>query len=130
MDSQQASNDAKAFSAPPEGKAGLYIYRSSGVGTALKKDIWVDGKCVGESAPNIFFYEEVDGGEEHKVSTESEFSPNELIVKTDGGENYFVKQYIRMGLLVGGANLELVDEVEGKQAILKLEMARKGTCSN
>jgi hypothetical protein len=130
MESKERSSHAKAFNPPSDGKAGLYIYRSLGVGTALKKDIWVDGKCVGESAPNVFFYEEVAGNEEHKLSTESEFSPNDLLLKTDSGKNYFVKQYIKMGVFVGGANLEMVDEVMGKQDISGLELAVKGSCSS
>lgn len=34
-----------------------------------------------------------------------------------------------MGVFVGGANLKLVDEQEGKEAVAKLELAKKGTCS-
>ena len=129
MESSSASKTAKNFDAPPNGQAGLYIYRDSVVGAALKKDIWVDGKCVGESAPNIFFYETVKGDEEHKISTESEFSPNDLVLKTESGKNYFIRQYIKVGVFVGGANLEWVDDAKGQQAISKLELARKGACS-
>ncbi len=68
----------------------------------------------------MFFYEVVKGGEEHKLSTESEFSPNDLMVKTESGEDYFIKQYIKMGVFVGGANLKLVDEHEGKTAVAKV----------
>ena len=124
-----ASETAKNFETPPNGQAGLYIYRDSVVGTALKKDIWVDGKCVGETAPNVFFYETVKGDEEHKISTESEFSPNDLVLKTDSGKNYFIRQYIKLGVFVGGANLELVNDTKGQQAISKLKLAKKGACS-
>ena len=129
MESTEASARVKAFQPQSEGNAGLYIYRGSGVGTALKKDIWVDDKCIGESAPNVFFYEEVKGGREHKVSTESEFSPNDLLVRTENGKDYFIRQYIKMGVFVGGANLELVNNEEGKRDVSDLELARKGTCS-
>jgi hypothetical protein len=129
METESVSVKAKSFNPPTEGNAGLYLYRSSGPGTALKKDIWVDDKCIGESAPNVFFYEEVKGNEEHKISTESEFSPNDLLLKTESGNNYFIKQYIKFGVFVGGANLELIEEEEGKKDVSKLEMAKKGTCS-
>ena len=129
MESEAVSAKAKSFNPPTDGNAGLYLYRSSGVGTALKKDIRVDNKCIGESAPNVFFYEEVKGNMEHKISTESEFSPNDLLLKTESGKNYFIKQFIKMGVFVGGANLELVDEGEGKKDVSELEMAIKGTCS-
>lgn len=89
----------------------------------------MNGKCVGESAPNVFFYEEVKGGAEHKVATQSEFSPNELIVKAVAGVNDFFRQYMKMGLVVAGAGVEQVSEDEGKKEVAALELAKKGTCS-
>jgi hypothetical protein len=120
---------AKEFSPPTDGNAGLYIYRSGTFGGALRKDVWVDGVCVGETAPNVFFYKEVKGDTEHKISTESEFSPNDLLIRTKSGNNYFIRQYIKMGVFVGGANLELVNEAEGKKSVIGLEMAKMGVCS-
>ena len=129
MESDEKTNKLKEYAAPTEGNAGLYIYRTSGPGTALKKDIWVDDECVGQSAPNVFFYKEVAGDVKHKISTESEFSPNDLLVETRSGENYFIEQYIKMGVFVGGANLKLVSPYEGKQDISKLKLAKFGECS-
>lgn len=129
METKEASDQVKQFLPPAKGMAGLYIFRSSGIGTALKKDVWVDGKCVGETAPNMFFFDEVAGGQEHAISTESEFSPNELRLKTDRDTNYFIRQYIRLGVFVGGANLETVDEAEGRKIVQGLALATKGTCS-
>jgi hypothetical protein len=130
MESQAKSELAKQYNSPSEGKAGLYVYRSGSLGGALKKDVWLNGDCLGETAPNMFFYEEVNGDSELKVSTESEFSPYDLIVKAENGKNYFVSQYIKMGVFVGGAGVELVDEEKGKIEISKLEMAIKGKCSS
>ena len=130
METAEKNSTAKKFNPPSEGSSGLYIYRNSFGGQALKKDVWVDGKCIGETAPDIFFYESVEGDTNHKVSTESEFSPNDLIVKVKSGINYFIRQYIKMGIFVGGAGLELIDEEKGKEEVSKLNMATKGTCSN
>lgn len=130
MGSTENNDAAKNFNAPLNGNAGLYIYRSGSFGGALKKDLWVNEKCIGESAPNVFFYEEVQGDKEHKISTESEFSPNDLMVKTDSGKNYFVQQYIKFGVVVGGAGLELVDDETGKKEVGKLSLAKNGTCSS
>lgn len=130
MAPKDESTKAKQFAAPPTASnAGLYVYRNSFVGQALKKDIWVDGKCLGESAPDVFFYTEVEGGKSHKISTESEFSPNDLNLTVDAGKNYFVRQYIKVGVLVGGAGVEQVSEQQGKTDIAKLEMATVGKCS-
>jgi uncharacterized protein YlaN (UPF0358 family) len=130
MESKEKSAQAKQFNSPPEGMAGLYVYRSGNFGGALKKDVWLNGKCIGETAPNVFFYEEVNGDSEHKVSTESEFSANELVIKTEKGQNYFVSQFIKLGVFVGGAGVELVDEEKGKKEVSELEMAIKGKCSS
>ncbi len=130
MESKEKSELAKQYNSPSEGKAGLYVYRSGSFGGALKKDVWLNGKCVGETAPNMFFYEEIEGNAEHKVSTESEFSSNDLLVKTESGKNYFISQYIKMGVFVGGAGVELVDETKGKKQVSKLDMAIKGKCSS
>lgn len=129
MESKESSEKLKQFSPPTSGNAGLYLYRDSGLGTALKKDLRVDGKCIGESAPNVYFYTEVEGGKLHVVATESEFSPNTLAIMVDAGKNYFVRQYIKIGLIIGGADLEEIPEEKGKQAIAKLELAVAGKCS-
>lgn len=121
---------AKEFNPPEEGKSGLYIYRSGSFGGALKKDIWVNEECVGESAPNVFFYTEVDCNEEHKVSTESEFSPNDMVLRAECEKNYFIKQSIKMGAFVGGASITQVSDVRGKSAVTTLDMASVGTCSS
>jgi hypothetical protein len=123
------SAKAKEFNAPSKGSAGLYIYRDSFVGKALKKDVWVDGKCIGETAPDVFFYTEVEGGKSYKIDTESEFSPNTLELTAEAERNYFIRQYIKMGVFVGGAGLELMPEDQGKLAVRGLEMAKPGKCS-
>lgn len=129
MESNEKSDAAKQFAPPAKGNAGLYIYRSGSLGGALKKDVWVDEKCIGETAPNVFFYEEVEGDKVHKISTESEFSPNDLSIKTDSGKHYFIQQYIKLGVFVGGAGVRVVDKERGKSTIQKLQMAKKGRCS-
>lgn len=119
------SEDAalKAF-APPSGEnAGLYIYRNSFVGQALKKNVYVDGEFLGESANKVYFHKEVAPGK-HTISTESEFSDNALAIEVKAGVNYFIRQYIKMGVFVGGAGVELVPEEEGKKQILESRLAK------
>ena len=129
MAPKEDSAKAKQFPSPSLENAGLYVYRNSFVGKAIKKDIWVDGKCIGESAPDVFFYTEIEGGKKHKIDTESEFSPNTLELMVEAGKNYFVRQYIKMGVFVGGAGLEQVSEEQGKKDIAQLELAKSGNCS-
>lgn len=129
MASKEESDKAKQFSAPAAGSAGLYVYRNSFVGKALKKDVKVDGICLGESAPDVFFYTQLEGGKKHKIETESEFSPNALEVFMEAGKNYFVRQFIKLGAFVGGADLEQIPEEQGKADVAKLSLAQPGMCS-
>lgn len=128
MASKEASDAAKVFKTPPRDQSALYVYRDSAFGRALTKDIFINGECLGKSAPDVFFYKALKPNQKYKISTESEFSPNDLILATEPGKNHFVRQYIKLGVFVGGANLEVVPEEAGKAAIAKLNMAEPGKC--
>lgn len=130
MASKEESDKAKQFSAPGAGNSGLYVYRNSFVGKGLKKDIKVNGNCLGESANNVFFYTQVEGGKKHQIETESEFSPNALEVFMEAGKNYFVRQFIKIGVIGGGADLEQISEEQGKADVAKLGLAQPGKCGN
>lgn len=129
MEPKEASDKAKQFATPSNGKAGVYVYRDSFVGQALTKDIWLDGKCVGQSAKDVFFHTETEPGS-HTLSTQSEFSPNDLTILLEAGKNYFYRQFIKMGVFVGGADLEAIPEAQAKPAIAKLGLATPGTCGS
>ncbi len=119
----EAQNVAlKKFDAPPADKAGLYIYRNTFGGQALKKTVALDGKVIGETANKIFFYKQIEPGQ-HNLTTESEFSDNKLTFDVVAGKNYFVEQNIKIGVFVGGANLELVDDATGKKNVLECNYA-------
>lgn len=120
----EKSYELKQFKAPPQEQSGIYIYRPNTiVGAALKKDIYIDNQFIGESAKGTFFYKAVTPGQ-HTVSTESEFGQNHLPLTTQGGQNYFVRQYIKMGVFVGGAGLELVNEARAKAEMADVNLAQ------
>ena len=128
MASKEDSSRAKEFNSPSEGKAGIYVYRDSIFGASIKKDIYIDKKCLGESAPKVFFHTEVAGDKDYDIATESEFSENYLKAYLVAGKNYFIRQYIKMGAFVGGANLEMMDEKVAMTSIKELELAKSGKC--
>lgn len=129
MEPKEETKAAQNFNAPSSEKSGIYIYRKDTiVGAAIKKDVLIDGECVGETAKGVFFYQEVDGNQSHTISTESEFSNNDLTINTNTGQLYFFEQYIKMGVFVGGAGIQQVNEMEGKENILELNLATKGNC--
>jgi hypothetical protein len=122
MASKDEDMQLKEFSAPPENKAGLYIYRNTFAGQALKKNVYLDGEFIGETANKVYFYKVLSPGS-HTLSTESEFSDNSLTFEAAAGKNYYAEQYIKMGVFVGGANLRMIDEGEAQKAILECSLA-------
>lgn len=123
MESPEKNQQLKAFPTPPQDQSGLYIFRDSMLGASLKKTVSVDGQVIGETAPKTYFYRLLTPGQ-HVLSTESEFGDNSLDLTTEGGKNYYVRQYIKMGVLAGGANLEQVSEADGKKGVEGTNLAR------
>lgn len=113
----------KEFKKPATDMAGVYIYRNSFVGQALKKNIYLDGEYLGESANKVYFYREVPPGQ-HQLSTESEFSDNAISFSAEPGHLYFAEQYIKIGVFVAGANLQMVSEEDGMKNVLECSLAR------
>lgn len=59
MDTPENDALAKQFLLPSKDESGIYIYRDSIFGAALKKNLYIDGKLIGESAPKTYFYKRV-----------------------------------------------------------------------
>jgi len=114
---------AKEFAKPTGDKAGLYVFRDTFVGQALKKNVSLDGAIIGETANKVFFYREITPGD-HTLSTESEFSDNSITFQAEKENNYFAEQYIKMGVFVGGANVRMVSEEEGKKKVMGCHLAK------
>lgn len=122
METKENDLVAKEFNKPADNQAGLYIYRNSAVGQALKKNVYLNDVLLGETANKVFFYKLISPGN-YKLSTESEFSDNSIYFEAEGGKNYFVEQYIKMGVFVGGADLRIVSEEKGMIEVLKCNLA-------
>ena len=122
MASKDLDASAKMFKEPAQDRAGLYVYRDSFGGKALKKMVSIDGKAIGQTANKVYFFKEISPGA-HTLSTESEFGDNTLDISAVAGKNIYVRQYIKMGVFIGGSALELVSEEDGKKAVLDCERA-------
>lgn len=114
---------AKTFSKPTGDKAGLYVFRDTFAGQALKKTVSLDGAVIGETANKVFFYKIITPGS-HRLSTESEFSDNSITFQAEKENNYFAEQYIKIGVFVGGANVRMVSEEDGKKGVLGCHLAK------
>lgn len=123
MASTEQDQHSKTFAAPPADQSGLYIFRDSILGTAIKKTVKVDGQVIGETAINTYFYRLIKPGQ-HVLATESEFSDNAIELYTEPGKNYYVRQSIKFGVFVGGAKLESVSEAEGQAGVASTKLAQ------
>ena len=119
----EADAEAKTFAVPFDGTGNVYIYRNSPFGTALNTELWIDGQYIGESAPNVFFKKNLPAGE-HVISTESEFGKNHILLNLIENTNKFIRQYIKMGVFIGGSNVEEITEEQDKRDIQKLKLAQ------
>lgn len=123
MESNEKDQALKAFPAPPQGQAGLYIFRDTSMGAALKKTVKIDDEIIGETAANTYFYRLVTPGA-HTLATESEFGDNLLQLNATAGKNHYVRQSIKLGVFVGGAKLTEVSESEGQKAVRGTKLAQ------
>ena len=117
-----ATKDAelKSFKARPD-MAGLYIYRNENFGGAIRMDVEVDGKPIGQTAAKTYFYKEVAPGK-HTVTSKSE-NTDTLEVETVAGKLYYIWQEVKMGLLYARTKLSLVSEEEGRKGVLESSLA-------
>lgn len=117
-----AKKDAelKSFTSKPD-VAGLFIYRNESIGAAIRMDVEVDGKPVGQTAAKTYFYKEVAPGR-HTVTSKSE-NTDTIEVDTMAGKLYYIWQEVKMGLLYARTKLTLVSEEEGKKGVLESLLA-------
>jgi hypothetical protein len=112
--------ELKSF-APKPGVAGLYIYRNESIGAAIRMDVEVDGKPLGQSAAKTYFYKEVTPGK-HTITSKSE-NTDSIEVDTAAGKLYYIWQEVKLGLLYARTKLTLVGEEEGRKAVLECKLA-------
>lgn len=117
-----ASRDAalKSFAAKPD-VAGVYIYRNESLGAAVRMDLELDGKPLGQTAAKTYFYTEVPPGK-HSVTSRSE-NDDTLQFETVAGKLYYIWQEVKMGLLYARTKLHLVGDEEGKKGVLESKLA-------
>ena len=123
MDSPEADARLKTFPTPPADQAGLYIYRDNFAGKGLKKTVKIDGNEIGETANRVYFYRLITPGP-HVIATESEFSDNTLNLLAVGGQNHYIRQSIKMGLFVGGADLQVMPANVAQKHLQKCTLAK------
>jgi hypothetical protein len=112
-------SQAKQFTGKP-GVAGVYIYRNEKIGGAVKMDVAVDGKPVGQTAARTYIYKEVQPGS-HTIASKAE-NTSELTVDAVAGKLYYVWQEVKMGVMYARNKLTLVDEATGQKGVNDCKM--------
>lgn len=114
MASVEHDTQAKTFAVKPD-KANVYLYRNESMGGAVKMDVLLDGKPVGQTAAKTYMKLEVAPGQ-HTLISKAE-NDDVLNVNTEAGKNYFVWQEVKMGILYARNLLHLTDEQTGKAGV-------------
>ena len=121
MAAPDADAKAKTFQTSPD-KANLYIYRNESMGAAVKMTVLLDGQLAGDTAAKTYILKSVEPGA-HTLTSKTENDSN-LTVNAVAGQNYFVWQEVKMGVMSARSNLQLVDEATGKAAVTECQLVQ------
>lgn len=110
----------KSFAAKP-GVAGIYVYRNESFGAAIRMDVEVDGKPIGQTAAKTYLFKEVAPGT-HTVTSKSE-NADSLVIEAVAGRLYYIWQEVKWGLMFAGTKLNLMSEEEGRKGVLETRLA-------
>lgn len=120
MGSAQQDAALKTFTVPPD-KTGIYIYRNESFGGAVKMDVAVDGKPIGQTAAKTYLYEQVSPGV-HVVTSKAE-NTDSIKVDAKAGTLVFIWQEVKMGILYARNKLHLVSTDEGEAGVKETHLA-------
>jgi hypothetical protein len=102
------------FTSQPE-KATIYIYRDEDFGGALPLSISVNDLQIGKTTGRTFFQIVVQPNV-YKFTTElGNQAP--LVLKVEGGKNYFIRQELKVGWIRPSTLLEIVDSNTGQSGV-------------
>lgn len=119
MASLDADEKAKQFrSSSP--KANLYIYRNEFFGHGIPMMVSVNGKVLGQTAANTYFYLQLNPGSYSLQSHTENVSEQKLQIES--GRNYFIWQEVKMGMVSARSQLQEVDEKMGRNGVLESKL--------
>lgn len=119
MASIEHDSQVKTFAVKP-GLSNIYIYRNEMFGAAIKMDVELDNKSIGQTVAKSYFALEVLPGK-HTLISKAE-NDSVLDVNTEAGKNYFVWQEVKMGLIIARNKLQIVDEATGRAGIAESKL--------
>lgn len=120
MASLQEDAEAKKFTAPAD-QSRIYIYRDEAFGSAIKISVTVDGRLVGQTAPDVYYSVDVPPGD-HQVSCMGE-SNDSLRVRTQKGQAVYIWQEMKMGAFSAGCALREMPKDKAQASIQRCKRA-------
>ncbi len=114
---------AKEFRATP-GKTNVYVFRDEGFGAAVKMSVLLDGAPFGDTAAKTFLLATIAPGKHALVSRSENTDTLEFVGKP--GENVFVWQEVKMGIMSARSKLTLVDPAAAQTRVLQCDLAVGG----
>jgi hypothetical protein len=100
------------------GQGRVFVYRDSAFGAAITPNVAINGKVVGVSRANGFFYADLPAGD-HRLSAATEVERS-LTFTLKAGETKYVKASISFGIVAGRINFDLVNPAAGAQDLQSL----------
>jgi hypothetical protein len=107
---------------PPEGKALVYVVRPAGVGMLVAMKVTCDGNYLGTTGGHRFLYAVLDSGA-HVFASHAE-NKSELPIVLAAGKTYYLEQQVKMGLLMARNKLVRLDDVKGREKLLKCALSK------
>ena len=114
-------NPSIAPEAPETGR--IFFYRVTTLGAALQPDIVLNGKTIGKSIAQGFFFLDCPPGE-YEVMTSTEVKRKASFV-LDEGQTRYIRFKVSPGFFVGHVYGELVDPQEAMPEIQKCKYVEK-----
>ena len=114
--SHRTEKGPQALPEQPPDKALIYVIRTKSLeGAAIQARMAMDGKWVGVNRGANYFYFEVDPSPHYFCVKAGFDAPGLLSLVVEKGKTY----YLRQNLTRGGTDLDLLDEVKGKEYVAK-----------
>ena len=102
-------------------KTGVYIYRNESMGAAIKMNVELDGKTIGQTAAKTYLYKEVTPGK-HTFTSKAE-NDSSIEVDAKPGTMLYIWQEVKMGFIGARSKLQLVDQAQGQKGVQETQLA-------
>ena len=123
-----ADQDAKAKQfTTVSNKSNLYIYRNENFGRAIPMTVSINGKVLGQTAAQTYFWLQLVPGQYNLESHTENVST--LNLTAEPGKDYFVWQEVKMGLWAARSQLQQVDEKTGRDGVLESKLINQNLTS-